>query len=472
MGPYIIAAVAALAVLVVAAVLFGIIRSWIKVARADEALIISGKPQKEDDGETYSTTVVVNGKAVVNPISQRYEVISLRSRQVVMKAEAQSSDNVTLLVSAVAQLKVGSDRALVRAAAERFASQDEAIERFTQDQLEGALRGVIAQQTVTSLMRDRKQFSEEITGSVKPELQEQGLILDSFQITSITDNVGYIASLGAPEIEAKRQSAEIAQTNSERAIARQRLANSEQNLIEQTAYETNQAKASSEVGREQAAAEQARNLASEQARQAVLNQQAENKQSQLDADVKRVADAELYRRQQAAEAEAFEQSRQAKARAEIAEQDATATRLRAEAEADSVRLAGEAKAAAIKAEADALRENLDAVLAQRALEILPEIMREFSANYARIGGITVIGGSEASAGAQVAGEPALAMAGMFESVKAATGLDLASLIQGRATGEAAGAAMGQAMTGDRREHRHAGTSPDGGSMADGAGVSD
>lgn len=441
LGTVVIVAVVALVALLI---VLGMVRSWIKVARADEALVISGKSQKGEDGSTAATTVVVNGKAIVNPVTQRHEVISLRSRQVNMQADAQSSDNVTLRVDAVALVKIGSKPGHVRRAAERFASQDEAIENFTQDQLEGALRGVIAQQSVISLMRDRKAFSDQIAESVTPELDEQGLILDSFQIRGITDGVGYIQSLGAPEIEAKRQAAEISQTNAERAIAKERITNQEANLVEQTQLDRNSANASAEVGRARAEAEQAENLSREKARQEVLQQEAENRQAQLDADVKRVADAERYRREQEAEAQAFEERRQAEARAEVAAADARAVKLRAEADAESVRLEGQARADAIRAEAEALRENQEAVLAQRALEQLPTLMETFARGYAQVGDITVISSDGAEgdvASRQFAGESAGALRGTFDAVRAATGLDLADLIQGRAVGQAAGSAI-------------------------------
>ena len=439
------------AALVAFVVFVFISRAWVKVARADEALIISGKPQKDADGTVHATTVVVNGKAMVNPINQRHEVISLRSRQVNMKSEAQSADNVTLAVEAVALVKIGSSPEHVRRAAERFASQDKAIENFTQDQLEGSLRGVIAQQSVVSLMRERKSFSEDIAHSITPELEQQGLILDSFQIRGITDDVGYIQSLGAPEIEAKRQAAEISQTNAERAIAKERIANEEANLVEQTALNTNTANASSTVGRARAEAEQAEALAGEKARQQVLLQQAENRQAQLDADVKRVADADRYRREQETEAEAFEQTRQAQTRVEIAKADAQAAKVRAEAEADAIRLAGQAKADALKAEAEALKENQEALLAQRALEVLPELMSNFAAGYSTIGTTTVISGGDGdnSTGARFAGEQAAGMQAIFQTVQQTTGIDLAELIQGRAAGAAQGAALGSALTEDR-----------------------
>ena len=434
--------------LILALIAFFVVRGWIKVARADEALVVSGKSQRNEDGSTSATTVVVNGKAIVNPVTQRHEVISLRQRQVNMRAEAQSADNVTLAVEAVALVKIGSQSDLVRRAAERFASQDDAIESFTQDQLEGVLRGVVAQQTVISLMRDRKVFSEQIAETVIPELREQGLILDSFQIRGITDDVGYIQSLGAPEIEAKRQAAEISQTNAERAVAKEQIRNEEQNLVEKQALDTNRANAQAEVGRARAEAEQAEALAGEKARQEVLQQQAENKQAQLDADVKRVADAEQYRRQKEADAAAYDERRQAEARAEVAEADARAVKMRAEADAEAERLAGEAKADAMRAEAEALRENQEALLAQRVVDQLPTLMETFAKGYDRIGDITVIssdGNDGDLAGKQFAGESVGAMRGVFDTVQSTLGLSIPDLIQGRATGAAQGEALGQAL---------------------------
>ena len=142
-GILVIAGIALVVAVVVVLVLLLFARSWIKVARADEALVISGRKQKvqlavlsadgssRDEMSESPVTVIVNGKSLVNPITQRHEIISLRSRQVSLNAEAQSLDSVTLNVDGVAIVKIGSDPLLVRRAAERFASQDAAIEQFT-----------------------------------------------------------------------------------------------------------------------------------------------------------------------------------------------------------------------------------------------------------------------------------------------------------------------------------------------------
>ncbi|MDO5628212.1 MAG: SPFH domain-containing protein [Mobilicoccus sp.] len=433
-----------------------VVKRWVKVAGADEALVISGRRQAADDGGGESNvTVVVNGRAVVNPVMQRAEVISLRSRQVSMTAEAQSKDNITLNVEAVALVKIGSRNDLVRRAAERFASQDRAIEVFTTEQLEGALRGVVAKLDVSELMRDRKKFSDEIAADMSTDLEEQGLLLDSFQIKGITDAVGYISSLGVPQIQAKREQAEVAEANTNRAIRKRQIEVDEENLTEETAFSSNKERANAAIGQERARAEQAEALANAQEEQAVLKQAASNREARLDADVRRVADAEKYRREQEAEAAAIERIRSAQADRDVAEREAEARvlaarseadarLLRARADADAIRLEGEARAEAIRAEAEALELNRDALLAQKALDVLPEVMAKFAEGYASIEGLTIIGGGEGGgASTHLAGEQGRALASSFESIKAVTGIDLSALLQASVTGQAVGRGMSQ-----------------------------
>jgi flotillin len=353
-----------------------------------------------------------------------------------MEPTAQSSNGVTVNVSGVALVKIGSDPESVRRAAERFASQDKAIEQFTTEQLEGALRGVVATLTVEELMRDRQRLSDQIAEGIKNDLSSQGLILDSFQIQGITDQNGYISALGATEVERVKREAEVAKINAEREIRARQIATQEANLIEQTALDKNTAAAQAEVGRANAEAEQAEALARAERQQAVLLQEAENKQARLDADIKKVADANLYERERAADADAYAKVKAAQAQAQIAEQDAAATRLRANAEADAVRAEGEARAAAIEAEAEALSRNQQALLAQRALEALVPMMTEFAKGYDKVGSITVLGGEGASS--HLAAESAQGLRATFDAVKVATGLDLAEIIQGRVVGQAMG----------------------------------
>ncbi|GMA28354.1 hypothetical protein GCM10025874_16070 [Arenivirga flava] len=55
------AAVIALIIVIV------LIRAWYRVAKADEALVIVGKSQKNAQGDSSRITVITGGGAIVNP---------------------------------------------------------------------------------------------------------------------------------------------------------------------------------------------------------------------------------------------------------------------------------------------------------------------------------------------------------------------------------------------------------------------
>lgn len=407
-----------------------------------------------------------------------------------MTAVAQSKNSVTLNVEAVALVKIGSTSDLVRAAAERFAGQDNAVEQFTQDQLEGALRGIIAQQDVVDLMQNRQAFAEQIAQNIAPELKSQGLVLDSFQIKGITDSDGYIQSLGAPEIEARRREAEIARAAAEREIQKKNTAVEEQNLTEFRALEINKAEAERDVKTAQAEAQQAESLIRAEREQQVLQQQAKNERDRLDSTVNAQADADKYKRNaaaeaqanervKAAEAEAAEKQRQAEADAAVAEAKAKAQRTRAEAdahaermraeadahaqrvkaeaeaagiaakakaEADAEREIGTARAEALEAEAKAMEKNQQAILASKITEIMPELVRDSPKALSSINGVTIYGGSDATdTVSSINSQPMSNVAGVLSQTENLFGIKISDILTGRVTGAAAGSAIGEAL---------------------------
>ncbi|SDH11012.1 SPFH domain-containing protein [Microbacterium pygmaeum] len=464
-------AVAAGVIFFLALIGFFIFRAWYQVPKADEAIVIVGKKARDStEGEANKMTVISGRGAFVNKLTQRSDKVSLRSRQIKFEPTAQTINGVTIDLTGVALVKIGSTPDQVRRAAERFASQDDAIVIFTTEQLEGALRGVVAKLTVEQVMQDRQKLSDEIAEGISGDLLAQGLVLDSFAIQGITDKNDYISALGAKEVQRVKREADIAEIDALREVKKRQLAADEANLIEQTALDKNSAAAQSEVGRANAQAEQSENLARAEAEQGVLLQEANNTQARLDAEVKKVADADKYKQQTSADAEAYRQQKKAEADRQVAQEradaeayavraqaeareasaaaEAAAVRVRAEAEAEAIRLRGAATAEAIAAEAAALRENQDAILTREIIGQLPQLMAEFAKGYERVGSITLIGGD--SAATHIAREQSTSLTATFESVKAATGLDLSAVIQGQSLGRglAEGAAQAAASSGE------------------------
>ena len=109
-------------VVVVLIVLLTLLRG-IKVAKPDEAIIVTSRQKISKDGgietENAGQRVVFGSRVFVKPIVEAHFKLSLRSRQLNVQATAQTRDAITIKVNAVAVVKVGGSESMVRAAAQR-----------------------------------------------------------------------------------------------------------------------------------------------------------------------------------------------------------------------------------------------------------------------------------------------------------------------------------------------------------------
>ena len=204
-----VAVVGLVILLVVVAVL---IASRYKVAGPNEAFIVTGRKGKEiRNAETgvVSTDlsgqkVVMGGGIFVVPFVQRLHVLDLSSRRIMVQIRgAVSGQGVKLNLDGVALVKVGGNEDSIRAAAQRFLTQQREIETFTQETLAGSLRSIVGSLTVEQIIRDRAAFAQRVADESETSLTGQGLVLDTFQIQDITDDGTYLSDLGRPEAAAQ-----------------------------------------------------------------------------------------------------------------------------------------------------------------------------------------------------------------------------------------------------------------------------
>ena len=315
--------------------------------------------------------------------------------------------------------------------------------------LTGHLRSIVGNLTVEEMIRDRERLTEQTRATSGHEMEKLGLTIDSLQIQEIEDPTGYIKALAAPHTAAVQRDARIAQAAAERAAteaeaeANARKAEAVRNAnIQQAGYQA-------EVDRAQATANMAGPLAEAAARQEVVVQEtrvaeleAHRREQQLQADVRKPADAKAYemvtlaqahRETKVHEAEAAAKETELHAAAEAtrvrtaAEADAAATRARGQAtaeftratgtaeadaaqarglaeaeaakakglaEAEASRAKGLAEAEAIKARAAALAENQEAVIAQQLAENWPAIVHAGAQAFAGVDHMVVLNGAE------------------------------------------------------------------------------
>ena len=425
----------------------------IKVAKPDEAIIVTSRQrtpkevEKTHEKENVGQKVVFGSRVFVKPIIEAYFKLSLRSRQLNVQATAQTRDAITIRVNAVAVVKVGGSEAMVRAAAQRFLNQQDQIESSTEEVLSGSVRAIVGQLTVTEIITNRSALQEQVLDAVREALDIQGLQIDTLQIKEIDDDNNYIRDLGRAEAARVRQVAEIAEAQAQQASEEARIVAAQKIAESQRELDLRNAAIKKETDKAQAEALQAAPLAEAIAQQEVVAQQEVTAQKrvglrkqELDAEVRAVADAQAYTVEKEAAAAAAASDAAANAEREARIAAAAALREEGEAEAAAILARGSAEAKATREQAEALAERAEALLKQRIIEQLPEIVRAASEPLSRIENMTVIssdGSGTNQLGENVAGQ----LATSTKIIKDLVGIDIAELINGKVVGEATGAAV-------------------------------
>ncbi|WP_411698731.1 SPFH domain-containing protein [Conyzicola sp.] len=475
------------AVIVVLLIAFFILIGGIKVAKPDEAIIVTSRQKVTkpgvEAGENAGQRVVFGSRVFVKPIVEAHFKLSLRSRQLNVQATAQTRDAITIKVNAVAVVKVGGSESMVRAAAQRFLNQQDQIETSTEEVLSGSVRSIVGQLTVTEIITNRSALQGQVLEAVRESLDVQGLQIDTLQIKEIDDDNGYIRDLGRAEAARVKQVAEIAESVSRQASEEARISADQAVAEQQRKLDLRNAEIQKETDKARAEAAAARPLAESIAQQGVIAQDEINaasrvglRKQELDAEIRAVADAESYAVQknaeataaaavaaansnrdarkassEAVEAEGLAERNRRRSAAEATEAEgvaeknrriaaAEALRAEGEAEANSIRVKGAAEAEATRAKADALEERADDLLRQQVIGQLPDIVRAASEPLAAINNMTVIS-SDGSGTEQVGQNVATQLATATQIVRDLTGIDIAEIVTGRATGTAAGAAL-------------------------------
>ncbi len=157
-----IVALVAVGVIILLIVVITLLRG-IKVAKPDEAIIVTSRQKAVRPGQTAleetenaGQRVVFGSRVFVKPIVEAHFKLSLRSRQLNVQATAQTKDAITIKVNAVAVVKVGGSESMVRAAAQRFLNQQDQIETSTEEVLSGSVRSIVGQLTVTEIITNRQ----------------------------------------------------------------------------------------------------------------------------------------------------------------------------------------------------------------------------------------------------------------------------------------------------------------------------
>lgn len=458
-----------LVIAVVVVVLFAI--GYVK-APPDMAFIISGFKKKSK---------IVIGKASIRiPFFERLDKLNLRLIPIDVKTSnaVPTADYININVDATVNVKISNNSDKLRLAAENFLNKNtEYIAGVAREVLEGNVREIVGKMRLEEMVSDRQKFATLVKENAEPDLAAMGLDIISFNVQNFVDGNEVIENLGIDNIVKIKKAAAIARAESERdikvaqssadkesndaAVAAQTEIAKKQNELaikkSELQQESDTKKAIADAAYEIQKEEQRKTIEITTANADIAKQEREIelkqkevavKEQALEAEIKKQAEADkyaaqqkadavLYQRQKDAEAKQFEAQREAEAKKAQAEaeryskeQEAAGIRAVGEAEATAIQAKGLAEAEAMEKKAEAYAKYNKAAVAEMMIKVLPEIAGKIAEPLGQIDKITIIGGGgEGKNGVeQVAGNVPVVMAKLFESMKEATGIDLADIV--------------------------------------------
>lgn len=236
-----IISLAVIAVFAVIVILMAVSRLLL-IAQPNEVVILSGRRRVLPDGSIVGYRIIRGGRALRLPFLEKAARMTLETIPLELSIQnAYSKGGIPLAVDAIANIKIDSKEPAFGNAVERFLKRSEAeIQKIAKETLEGNLRGVLASLTPEEVNEDRMKFAEVLMDEADIDLQKLGIQLDTLKITNISDDRGYLDSIG------RMKSAEVVSNAKKAEADRQAEAEEAEALAKQKA-ETAKAKSKQEI---------------------------------------------------------------------------------------------------------------------------------------------------------------------------------------------------------------------------------
>ena len=423
MTSWIIVGIIALVVIVLGA----ICASGYLKAPPDEAFIISGLKK--------NPKVLVGKAGIKIPFLERKDTLLLKQMSVDIKTNGYvpTLDFIGVDVDAVAKIAIKRDTDGMNIAMQNFLNMtEEEIVSCLTDSLQGNMREIVGTITLKNLVNDRTKFGDEVQTKAQKDMDRLGIEIISCNIQRLDDEKGLINALGQDNMSQIQKDASIAKANANRDVAiaeaqATKVANDAKAEAAEAIAERNaivskkKADLKKEVDIKEAQAEAAASIENENQRKArdvaatdaniakaereaeLKKKQIELRERELDALVRKQADADKYAAEKAAEADLIRRKKDAEAKAYQIKQEAEAQKAKADADkysaemqAAGIRAVGEAEADAIEKKAEAQRKMGEASVLEMYINKLPQIVASAAGPLEKVDKITMYGSDNSS----------------------------------------------------------------------------
>jgi flotillin len=447
--------------------IYAVARRYKKVG-PNQVMVISGRKYKikTPDGriDEVGFRVRRGGGAFIMPLLEKVDLLSLEIMTLdVTTPEVYTKPGVPIIVDGVAQVKVGGDEHSIRTASEQFLGKTpDQIKDIALQTVEGHLRAIIGTMTVEDIYKNRDQFAASVQEVAVSDLANMGLQIVSFTMKDIRDNHGYLEALGKPRTAEVKRDAIIAQAEADRdasiksALARQageiakfqadtQIAEAQKNfLLQKASFDgvTNEAKAQADLAYDLQRYKTNQSLKREEVQVSVVEKEQQivvqekeilRREKELEATVKRLADAERYKVQTEAEANRYKFEAEARGQAEAQKAkglaQADVVKATGTAEAEIIAAKGGAEAEAMARKAASWKEYNQAAVTQLILQALPEIAKAIAEPLGKTDKITIVNtGGDGAGASKITQDVATIMAQLPPLVESLAGVDVKKLV--------------------------------------------
>ena len=384
-----------------------------KIAPPDKALIISGlirrnykvrNPDGTVSTKKFGYRIVRGGATFYVPAIERIDQLDMCLTQVDIRTAqpVPTKEYISVIVDAVANIKIGSDDLSIATAAEQLLHYNpDQIKALAKDVLEGNMREIIGQMTIAELVQNRDKFAQESIKAAMSDMSNMGLEIINLTIQNFIDKDGNVVDMmAARNIAGKEQDKRIAEAEAEKESKF-----AEMQADAEIAFETE--KAAAELTRLEKETE-------------LKRQEVEIQREKLNVEIREKAQAEKDQAIARAEAEKYR-----------LQAEADAALYAAQKEAEAIRMKGEAEAEAMRLKAEAMQLYGQAAMMEMVTDKLPDIARAVSEPLSKTDKIILFGEGGATS---MARDTAGTMLQTFEAVKEAVGLDIPKTIRNVTTG--------------------------------------
>lgn len=442
--------IVAVIILVALVLIFGYVK-----APPDVAYIISGVKKEP--------RILVGKAGIKIPFFERLDKLALGAIQIDVKtgSAVPTAEYINVRVDSTVSVRVCQDPDMIKVACQNFLNVPRSeIAQKVNDLLEGNIREIVGQMKLTDMVSNRKLFSEQVQENAVPDLKRFGLELISFNVQNFSDDNDVITNLGIDNVEQIRKSAAIAKSNAQREVAiaeaeNAKTANDAKVKAQEEIAERNtdlaikKAQLQKAADTQQAQADAALNIEAQNQRKIMevasanadiarteretelKRQQIELREKELDALVRKQADADKYAAEKKAEAELVARQKKAEAERYEIEQAAEAMKKRADAakyaalaEAEGIAAKGKAEAEAIEKKAEAQKKMGEASIIDMVLQTLPAMTEAAAKPLANVDSITMYGEGN---GNKLVGDVMKTTNQVMEGLKA-NGIDIKDII--------------------------------------------